>query len=170
MQNYINFVELLAREGQDKVFFNSGPNHAAVVMSRIFKYSNDIVRIYCGGFNGTVSNDEEYLTYLQCFLERKGKVYILAQNDYTKSQGKIFKVLNKYKDQVEMYLTSSRVTYTTTKKSIHFTVGDQKMLRVETGIDDYTAQVNFGNEKDAKRFITVFDELLEKSKDKHLLK
>jgi hypothetical protein len=169
MQSYINFVELMAREGQDKVFFNSGPNHAAVVMSRIFKYSKDIVRIYCGGLVGTVPNDEEYLTYLQCFLEQKGKVLILAQNDYTKSQGKIFKLLNKYRDQVEMYQTSSKVNYNVTNKPIHFTVGDCKMLRVETGIDDYTAQVNFGNAKQANIFINIFDNILTKSRNKPLL-
>lgn len=169
MQNYINFVELLAREGQDKVFFNSGPNHAAVVMSRIFKYSKETVRIYCGGFNGTVSNDEEYLTYLQCFLERKGKVIILAQNDYTSGPGKIFKVLNKYKGQVEMYHTPSKVINNVTKKPIHFTVGDHKMLRMETGIEDYTAQVNFGNEKNAKILIDIFNKILVESKNKPLL-
>lgn len=169
MQHYIDFVETLAREGQDKVFFNSGPNHAAIVMSRIFKYSREIVRIYCGGFNGTVSNDEEYLEYLYDFLDRGGKIKVLAQEDFTKGPGKIFRILKKYAGQVEMYKTYSNVVYNATNQPLHFTVGDNKMLRLETGITDYTAQVNFGNEANAKIFIDIFDQILEKSRSEPVL-
>src|SRR5262245_18526670 len=149
MLSYANYIESLAREGQDKVYFNSGPNHAAVVMSRIFKYSQRIVRIYCGGFDGIVSNDEDYLKYLDRFLAKGGMLKVLAQEDRSQGPGKIFKVLKKFPDLVEMYKTDSTVIYNTTQKPLHFTIGDDKMLRLETGIDNYAAQGNFGNKDTA---------------------
>ena len=170
MQHYKDFVETLAKEGQDKLFFNSGPTHAAIVMSRIFKYSSDHVRIFCGGFDGTVSNDESYLNNLQAFLEKGGKVSILATEDKTENEScKIFALLKKYSKQVDMRLTHSKVVDSTTKNPIHFTIGDSRMLRVETGVEDYTAQVNFGNEEKAKMFISIFDNMLKKTPGSRLL-
>lgn len=165
MASYKEFVENLASEGRDELFFNSGPTHAAIVMSRIFKYSSDIIRIYCGGFNGAISNDEEYLKYLELFLKKGGNLKILVEEDLSKQQSKIYGILQKYKSNVEFYPTPFRVIGSK-GKPMHFTVGDDKMLRLETGVDDYTAQVNFGNKDDAKIFSNIFDDLLNKSKVK----
>jgi len=163
--NYTEFVENLASKGKDEVFFNSGPEHAAIVMSRIFKYSNKEVRILCGGFNGAVSNDEEYLKYLEAFLQRGGRLKILAEEDLSKGASKIFKILKKHRQNVELYLTHSRVTLKDTP--VHFAVGDDKMLRLETGTRDYTAQVNFGDASEADIFIRLFDNnLMPGSKEK----
>jgi len=167
MQTYIDFVEKLASEGQDEIFFNSGPTHASIVMSRIFKYAKDSVRIFCGGFNGAVSNDDEYLKYLDDFLQKGGKLKVLVEEDLSKGQGKIFRVLRNHKANVEVYQTSSRVTMnngTGQPQRIHFTVGDDKMLRIETGVEDYRAQVNFGNTGEARVFIDLFEKLLPKGK------
>jgi len=163
-ENYKEFVENLASEGRDELFFNSGPINAAFVMSRIFKYSEKTVKIFCGNFNNTVLNDEEYLKYLEAFLKR-GKLKILVEEELPGGPGKIFRILDKYKDKVELYHTSYRVNGGKDKR-IHFMIGDDKMLRLETGNDDYTAQVNFGNTEDAKIFTDIFDDLLQKSKAK----
>jgi hypothetical protein len=167
MLNYIEFVEKLASEGKDEVFFNSGAEHAAIVMSRIFKYSTNEIRIFCGGFNGAVSNDEEYLKHAESFLQRGGRIVILAEEDLSKGQSRIFKLLKKYPENVEMYVTSLKVRMK--DQPIHFAIGDSKMLRIETGISDYTAQVNFGNVAEATSFIDLFDNsLLPKSKERNL--
>lgn len=165
MLNYTEFVEKLASQGKDEVFFNSGPEHAAIVMSRIFKYANKEVRILCGGFNGAVSNDEEYLRYLEAFLQKGGKLKILVEEDLSQGQSKIFKVLRKHKNNVEIYVTPFRVAVK--DKPIHFAVGDDKMLRLETGTGDYTAQVNFGDAAEANTYIRLFDvNLMPGSKEK----
>jgi hypothetical protein len=163
MQPYTEFVEMMAKAGEDKVFFNSGPNHAAVVMSRIFKYSNDTVRIFNGGFSGVVSNDEEYLCHLDSFLER-GKIRILVENDNSNKDSQVYKILKRHKDNVEIYRSAYRLVTGEGNRPVHFTIGDQKLLRLETGVDDYTASVNFG--KDAGVYITLFEQLLSDSKDR----
>ena len=166
IQIYSDFVEILAREKQDKVFFNSGPNHAAIVMSRIFKYSQNSVKIYCGGFSGTVSNDPDYLYYLEDFLKRNGRATILAEKDLSRSDAKVFPVLCKYPSQASIYTTSLRVTNGESRKSIHFTIGDRSMLRLETNVEDFTAQVNFGDQQTAEKFIKIFDDMLKSPQSK----
>jgi hypothetical protein len=169
MENYSSYVEALAREGKDQAFFNSGPNHAAIVMSRMFKYSNNLIRIYCGGFNGAVSNDEEYLSQLQGFLERGGRLHLLVEKDNSNNEmSKIYKVLRRYKNQVDVQYTPLRFVNEETRKPIHFSTGDKKMIRVETGTDDYTAQVNFGSEKDAEYFISAFDKIFNNQENRKI--
>jgi Iap family predicted aminopeptidase len=166
MQDYGTFVDALAKVREDRTFFNSGPNHAAIVMSRIFKYSDKVVRIFSGGFNGAVSNDSEYLQELEGFLSRGGKVQVVVEKDLSdKESTKIYKVLRKFPDRVAVYQTDLQVLNQETKQPVHFAVGDETMLRVETSTDDYTAQVNFGNVDEAATFIKVFDQLLDASKN-----
>ena len=170
MQNYINYVESLAISGDDKFFFNSGPNHAAIVMSRIFKYCRDEVRIFCGGFNGSVSNDPDYLKFLDEFLHKGGKLKILAEQDLSQDESlAIFKVLKRHASNVEMFVTKFKVKMNSTNQFIHFTIGDSKMVRVETDTANYTAQVNFGNNKYADSFVRVFENIFEKPKETVML-
>jgi hypothetical protein len=164
MVNYTEYVETMAKDGLNKVFFNSGPNHAAVVMSRIFKYSRETIRIYCGGFDGTVSNDEEYLLYLEQFLENGGLLRILVEQDMSKGPSEVYKILKKHKDQVVISQSSIKVINAVTNKPIHFTIGDNKMLRIELGITDYTAQVNFGDTEEASHMTEIFEKVLAQSR------
>ena len=157
---YVDFVENLAKNQTNELFFNSGPTHAAIVMAAIFKYSNATVKMYSGGVNGAVSNDEEYLRNLDAFLKR-GKLVILADQDLSKSQNKIFKILRANEKNVEMYITPYRITLDGSNP-IHFTVGDDTMVRIETDVNEYHAQVNFGNKKEASEFKEIFREMLRK--------
>lgn len=121
MQNYIDYVESLAKSGGDEFFYNSGPDHASIVMSRIFKYSTHQIRIFCGGFNGVVSNDPDYLKYLELFLQRGGKLKILAEQNLSNDNSlAIFKVLRKYSANVEMYVTNLRVKKEFNKRKYPF--------------------------------------------------
>lgn len=164
--DYKIFVESLAKSGIDQVFFNSGPIHAAIVMSRIFKYSQEKVDIYCGGFTGTVSNDEQYLKHLSQFLERGGKLRVLAEKDLSKAGGnEIFRVLKKHRSSVEMRRAEIKVIFKSTNEPVHFAVGDDRMLRLETGTADYTAEVNFGDPQKAKSLENLFDRVWNESRN-----
>ena len=159
IDGYKDFVEDLAKKGEDKVFFNSGPIHASIVMSRIFKYSTNTIRIFSGGFHGAVSNDSEYLCELDSFLSRGGKVKVLVENYNSNNNSKIYKILSKYFNtgQIEIKKTTARVN--SGGSPIHFTIGDDRMLRLETNVNDFKAQVNFNNSKETAVFIEVFDKI-----------
>lgn len=165
MDKYRDFVENAAKavfngSDENQVFFNSGPIHAAIVMSRIFKYSEKEIKIFCGGFNGIISNDEDYLRYLDVFLNKGGSLKIFVERDNSMNpSSKIFKVLRKYPDNYELYQTDVLVTENEHEKPIHFMIGDERFLRVETDTVDYTAKVNFGNLEEAAKFSKIFDEI-----------
>lgn len=166
LNEYIEYVEKLASTMENEVFFNSGPTHASIVMSRIFKYSNKTVKIFCGGFNGDVSNDPTYLKYAEEFLNKSDtKLIAIVENDLTaNSNSMIFDVLKNYKDKVSIYNTNARIKYSSDSnadKFIHFAIGDDKMLRVETGIEEYVAQVNFGDVEETKIYVDLFNQLLD---------
>ncbi|MBN8668695.1 MAG: hypothetical protein J0M30_14450 [Chitinophagales bacterium] len=167
MIEYLNFVESLARHGgTDQVFFNSGPNHAAIVMANIFRFAKSEVNIYCGGFSGEVSNDHRYLRELENYLERGGRVVILVEQDLSKNgSSKIYNVLRKYKEKVDIYLSQGQVTDTRNGNPVHITIADGRMYRLETGIHDYTAEVNFNNPERVALFASFINQLMEDSRD-----
>lgn len=159
--SYYDFVATLAKSGENKLFFNSGPVKAAIVMSRIFHHAEETIRIYSGGFNGAISNDEEYLKQLQYFLQKPDtSLKILVQEDYScEPHCKIFSVLRKFSEKVIIHHTESKVSMQSGNISnhIHFTIGDKRMIRIETGIHNYTAQANFNDGENAKILIDLFE-------------
>lgn len=169
MPSYIEFVESMASEGKNQTFFNSGPIHAAIVMSRIFKHSTDEIKIFSGGFNGVVSNDDAYLEYLEQFLKKGGKLKILVERDLSKKPDcLIFSILNKFSASVEMYRAAVKVIDMESKEVIHFTVGDNQFVRLEVGTKDYTAEVNFGDKVKAAELSDLFDKVWNSSKQNRI--
>jgi hypothetical protein len=167
MDKYKDFVENAARRvtSEKQVFNNSGPIHAAIVMSRIFKHSTKEVNIFCGGFSGTISNDEEYLKHLDGFLTRGGNLRMFVQADNSKNpDAKIFKVLRKHPGKYELYKTEMNITEHNVP--VHFMTGDNVFLRVETDILDYSAKVYFGDTSQTKKYNDVFEQLYNYPKDK----
>jgi hypothetical protein len=159
MKEYFNFVDNLAQLGEDKDFFNSGPIHAAIVMSRIFKYANNNINIFCGGFTGAVSNDPDYLKTLEAFLLKPQTTLAILVEDYQNNKdSSIYKILKKYNHKIELFETTARVINTDTNMPIHFTIADNKMVRLETNPEDFTAQVNF-NAPNASTIKALFTEL-----------
>ena len=161
MNEYLNFVESLAQEGgTDQIFFNSGPNHAAIVFATMFKYATQEVRMYCGGFTGEVSNDKRYQRELEAYLERGGRLRILVENDHSANpQSQIYAILRKYSSLVQVYLAQGRVT-DKNGDPLHFAMADHRMYRLETGTTDYTAEVNFNNPGKVDILNDYFEQIL----------
>jgi hypothetical protein len=169
MKEYFDFVEGLAKNKENKVFFNSGPIHASIVMSRIFEYAQSDVKIFCGGFSGAVSNDPLYLESLERFLKRENTSLKILVEDYeTNKNSKIYSLLKKYTSKIAIFQTKERVVNAQNGHLIHFTIGDDKMLRLETNPNDFTAQVNFQS-SDAKSISAIFDNLFGKSDSNTLI-
>ncbi len=166
MNEYLNFVESLAQEGgTDQIFFNSGPNHAAIVFATMFKYANQEVSMYCGGFSGEVSNDKRYQRELEGFLSRNGHLRILVENDHSANpQSQVYSILRKYDSQVKVYLAQGRMT-AKNGDPLHFALADNRMYRLETGTADYTAEVNFNNPEKVEILSNYFEQILATSRN-----
>ncbi|MDX1956498.1 MAG: hypothetical protein SFU20_13285 [Chitinophagaceae bacterium] len=165
MTEYLNFVDSLAQKGgTDQIFFNSGPNHAAIVFATMFKYANSEMKMFCGGFTGEVSNDKRYQRELEEYLKRGGKLKILVENDLSNNpKSQVYAIFRKYSSNIQVYLSQGKVT-DKNGDPLHFAMADDRMYRLETGTIDYTAEVNFNNPEKVDILNYYFDRILLSSK------
>jgi hypothetical protein len=112
IENYKNAVIGLAERNNPKIFLNKGADHAVVVLSTIFKFSNEEILLFSGNKKGEVTDNDDYnnsvIEYLNCgkklkvILENRGiegkedyKVYATIK-EFAKSDNK--NVCIKYAD------------------------------------------------------------------------
>lgn len=163
---YREFVRILSEKSDDRIFLNKGADHALIVLERIFKQSNDTVRIFAGNLCLTVGNKPEYILALSDFIERGGRVRILLNNydeklamnsnlymrlAYYKSEGKDIIVK---KTNAKPYQESDQE-----RKEVHFTVGDNKAYRIETDTNQRAAQCSMNRPDTAEMAAKFFDGL-----------
>lgn len=166
MKDYFEYVEYLSVNEIDEPFFNSGPFHAAIVMSRIFKSSKDI-KIFSGGFTGEVSNNPMYLSELKNFLSKPTNKLSVIIEDYENNKNnkvyEIFKQFRNLNNNIEIYHTNVKISIYDNGdegKAIHFTIGDENKIRIETNTSDFTAQANFNSQTSVSPFLKLFNDLL----------
>jgi len=159
---YKKYIYNLAEKASNEVFLNSSSEHAACVMSNIFRKSQRSVNILAGDLNGGISNNQDYITELKRFLDRNGRVRILLNSYKEGSYPTIFYLLNDYidTDQVEVKVTNEKLLLRS--KEVHFTLGDESMIRIEHDIKKYLAYGNF-NFSSADMWLSKFNEMYNKS-------
>lgn len=161
MNDYLDFVEGLAKCQKDQVFFNSGPEHAAIVFSQMFKTAQKDLKIFAGDLSGEISNRDIYLKYLEFFLNKPDtKVEILLQSQEYVGKSFVFMVLNKFRNKVHLKVSPVEVQLKSQPESeIHFTVADNRMLRIEVDTNKYIAECNFNNPEKAGKLTWLFNNL-----------
>lgn len=166
MNNYKDFVSILARDHVDKLFLNSDKEHALVVLVEIFKNAHNTLRIFAGSLCKEVANSPEYVEALSDFIERGGTVRILLNNYDEKLaiNSNLFKRLAYYTSEGRDILVRQNpakpyLKNDPAKKEIHFTVADEVAYRIETDITLRTAECNFNNPAMAKGIVLFFDNL-----------
>jgi len=155
---YLNIVETFASQNDKMIFCNEGNEHAAIVLSRIFKYSNNTVRIYASSLSQSiVTNDEDYVNYLDSFIKKGGIVQVLISS-LPKTPSKAFKNLllksQVYNETVGLRLAESKIKLN--KKHVNFTVGDNNKFRLEIDPTKRTAYCSFNNTKYCSKLIDLF--------------
>lgn len=162
LKEYKIFVEGLISNKDNRVFYNNSKEHAAIVMSNIFKNSNSIVRINCGGLHGKISSNKEYLFELDNFLFRdKTKLFILLEND-SKIHEDVRAILSFYQkyfpDKISIKKSDAFFREIKNNNKVHFAVGDDS-YRIEYDVDKYLARCSFNNSQEASELATIFDGL-----------
>jgi hypothetical protein len=166
MDTYKNYIKDLANSGSDAVFYNSGPQHAALVMGTIFENSDKCVKICAGNFSGEISNSSEYRNGLEIFLRKGGKLQILLQEEKLnnlKKEPELFDFLRFYSiiKPNNIVIKTHKSKFINDEDEVHFTIGDDKMYRLETNIEKFTAVGNFNDNKTAALLTKLFDEVFE---------
>ena len=178
MEEYKNFIEKLAKNKEESLYLNSGPEHAGIVLSTIFKNTKSELRIFAQGLKSGVATSDLYLDGLKSFLEKKnGTVKILIQEYYSNEEPKVFNILSYYKffnkEQVTIKTTQSKVFTKPEKekiepKSIHFTTGDDSIFRLEEDIVTFKAFGSFNNKEYTIKLNQIFDEIFESEKSNEI--
>lgn len=168
MEEYKAYIEELAEHNKNVVFFNSGPEHASLVMENIFRSSRHDIRIFAGYMSGEVSDKENYKSGLTDFFQRGGKIRILLQSDkkIPEKEPPIFKLLKFFSlvkpGSVEVKESKRARVFQAddkTAKEIHFTTGDDRMYRIEDDISSFSASGNFNDPETVKSLNAMFDEM-----------
>ncbi len=164
IEKYKIFIEDIIATNNGDTFYNSGAEHASLVMSKIFSSSNDIVRIHCGNLKGDVCGDKEYLNSLDNFLSKKNtQLHILmginAQEEMNKSLKKTLKFFqDNYDNKLKIKITQKTFSESSGNK-VHFSTGDDKSFRLEYNTEEYMARCSFNNPKTNKNLAIAFDNL-----------
>ncbi|MDR0961351.1 MAG: hypothetical protein LBM62_02160 [Mediterranea sp.] len=158
MNDYESYINKLADEGRNEIFYNSSDAHAAIVLRALAKHAKKEIRILCKNMCTDVSNNKDYLSLLEKFLrENSSHIISVLFTDYSDSfcdlpVGKLFQ---RYGNQVTLRaLNNISILYN--EKPVHFTVVDGIAFRIETDIDNKMAFGNFNSPEQAKVLDTVF--------------
>lgn len=159
MKAYIENIENLAKNRDNKVYFNSGPDHAMIVLINIFRNAKNYVETLCGNMCSEVCNNKEYLEVVDKFLgadsTRNFKI-LFDSYDENINKKHIFRVLSKYPEQVSVRRLNAGKSAAYDGKKIHFTVSDNRAFRLETDTEKRIAWGNFNDEAKADIFHTGF--------------
>lgn len=166
--DYKEYIESLAAGSEPVEFYNSGPEHAAIVLSTIFKTAKQYVKVYCANMlSEAVSNSEDYRNALDEFLSRftavenqRPRLQIIFSNPIEDAfrGAPIYKILCKHRNKVEIRRMQEGVGGIKYKGiPAHFTCADNRMYRLETDIVNKKAFGNFNDPEGAMVIKTVFD-------------
>lgn len=159
LKDYEFYIENLARDNKDEVFFNSSDDHALIVLKQIVRSVKNELKIYCGNLCTQVSNNIDYLNALKEFLDRSGtKIQVLFADFNEEFYGKpIYRLFNEHREQVTLREVLPDHIITKDDVPVHFTIGDFKMYRLETDIENKKAIGNFNDESSTGVLCQVFN-------------
>lgn len=167
MEAYIKAVDHYAKNRVDAEFTNKGPDHAAIVASRIFEYAEKSVKIFTGEFKSTVADNPKYIQALKRFVNSNKPLYVVLEKeplDENISNALKF-VIESSKDPTlnVHYKIATNDFFENVRNSFkshnlyHFMLGDDRTYRIEIEPNDFKAICNFNDEKIARRLSHTFD-------------
>jgi hypothetical protein len=166
VMKYEDWIENLAKNKQSILYSNSGPEHATVVLSTMFKYAQTEVCIYAGAMNGGISNKTVYLDNVAKFLSGNGKLKMLLKDYSFENNQELFGLLRQFQfinpEQVQIRKAYTRLV-NADGNEIHFTTADQGMYRLEKDIGKFHAIGSFNDTKTVKTLKDKFDSIFETS-------
>lgn len=167
---YRSGVEILAKSSSTDIEFNSGPEHAMIVMENIFKSAKNQINILAGNFSDEVctANESKYLPSLKEFLLNGGKINVLLTNYEEGPENGILKLLKQYSSNT-VYKSNIVVKQTTQKllddqgNEVHLTTADGQIFRLEYDIRRFAAKFSFQRPNIVSAFDNFFNSLFSHS-------
>ncbi len=161
IEEYRRAVEFFAETNSSDIFSNRGKEHATIVLANLFKYSKNNISILAQNLTSELTSRAEYRESLLNFIDKtngKLKVLITESPDLGSYENSLLeelcrkgikvKKLEKKNESIQEYI-----------RNINFTVGDGKMFRIETNLEEKIAECCFNNQKIAEKLEKIFDKL-----------
>lgn len=160
MEKYIRFIEDLANTESETPYTNKGEQHASIVMGNIFRTSKNIIEMYSGNFDNSVTNKDYFLDNLIQFLlkpDTKLRLILEGKPDKASISYKLIESFNG--DKVEIKKEAGQLFYfgDDISQKVHFAIGDGRMYRIETDSSLKKAQGCFNDVKNAKMLSEMFN-------------
>jgi hypothetical protein len=164
--DYAKAVSVLAENRDSTVFSNSGPGHATIVLSNIFRFATDHIRMFAGDLNGIVSKGD-YLIRLHEYLSNNNRFSLILEkeldNEYIKNNKALSLIYHHKKNNNKItvwYINNKEAIKSVIgDKVFHFCVADNEKYRFETDTEKYTAVCSFNDSHKARRLIEIFNSL-----------
>lgn len=154
MKNMIAYgqaVEYNALNSINFVFNNDGEENAKIVFKNIFKTASKQIQIVDRNLNNDLTNSDEYISNLSCFLEKQDtKLDVLLEEAFNSTDNnKIHNLLKRFSNKivVKKIPTGRFFKNSETGNHLHFCVADDKMYRIEYDIENRKAECNFNDSR-----------------------
>lgn len=170
IQEFKKAVDLLAKKQESYPIKHYGGEQSAIVLGTIFKYSEDVVKMFVGDLKGDVSNHDFYIEQFKNFIVRGGKIKVLIQDDANVQRSKVKELLDMYssmKASINIIETNRKfvIEENGEEKEIHFAIGDNKYIRIEDDIEKYSGVASFNSPEIVKMLDTQFEAIYQEAKD-----
>ena len=160
LKNYQKLLEDSAHSGSKWPVFNEGKEHAAILMSIIFKYAQNYVFLYSCALSPEISKWDIYFETLKECIDRGVKVKLLLQSpEAFDNENPSINIIQKNPDNVKI-LTKEQdknLKRYLNEMDIHFAVSDDSRYRLEYNIKDRKAISSFNDPSVAKVLKNAFE-------------
>ena len=166
-KDYKKSVNDFAEKKVDFLFSNKGNDHAAIVVSAMFKNAENYIYMYSGSLNGDVTAESEFLSALRKFID-DGKTLkvLLERTPVIENCSEALKIVMEASgsSNVIIKVIGEEAKKEFKKKELrHFMIADGMSFRYEIDEEKYKAICNFNDIEMAKKLSDIFQKAFEKS-------
>ena len=160
-QRYKEAVEQMAIKGSEKTFNNSGPIHASIVMTSIYRNAKDNIKLYTKDLQGEIGRFLDYMTSMNDYINSNKSFQILI-NERPHFESDLFDtILNASKTIKGVELRFASPTFVKevdsyANKNSHFCIADDKMFRLEYDNYNHQALCGFNSPKVVSKFCLLY--------------
>ena len=145
LRKYQELLEDSAKSNSNWPILNEGNEHAAILMTTIFKHATQYVYMYSNSFNTDITSYDIYYEALKGCIERQVKVEVLLK-DKPKANNlslQLIKDSNKGSVRVLNSFQYDTLTKVLNSENINFAVADDKIYRLEYDTEKRKATSSF---------------------------
>lgn len=158
---YEAHVAKLASENSSERVSNTGPAHAAVILSKIFENADSHIQLYSGEFKETFFSQPSVKQAMENFLAKpSSKLDLVVQIETALNSELLQDLKSRYTNKINAYSEAS--IGATATAGLHFCVADKRAYRIETNDEQVTAVASFNEPAMAIQLSQAFDNKISK--------